>query len=100
MSKLFDRTDCAWELDQIDRAEQEAQRTLNGFQLAAMDSAGRSERLRGMRGSSRNTGVWEKERVATRMKLLKTGQLMSDLRVAMALFKACPHCTESAGKRH
>lgn len=100
MGKLFDRTDHLWEMDQINFAEQDANATLTGFQLARLDDIGRSDRFRLERSKTGGgVGAFEKLRRQSRMKLLKTGQLMSDLRVAMAIFRACAHCTEQAGRR-
>lgn len=99
MGKLFDRTDHIWEMAQIDRAEQEASNNLTGLQLVQLEGVGRSDKLRLERSKTgAAVGYFEKLRRASRMKLLKTGQLMSDLRVAMALFKACPYCSETQGK--
>jgi hypothetical protein len=101
MSKLFDKKDHAWELAQIDRAEQEAASQLTGFELARMEDVGRSALYRLSRSKlGPAVGAFEKLRSRSRMKLLKTVQLMNDLRQAMALFKACPHCKEDAKGLH
>lgn len=102
MSKLFDRLDHEWELAQIDKAEQQVGTQLTGFQLASLEQVGRSDRYRLAKSKvGPAVGYFEKLRRASRMKLLRTGQLMSDLRKAVAICKACPGCseTESGGWR-
>lgn len=100
MSKLFDRIDHEWEMKQIDEAEQLASRTLSGFGMAALD--GSQRQIRGKEGTLKSVGQrseWDRLRARSRMKLLKTGQLMADLRFARGLFKACPKChTNADGK--
>jgi hypothetical protein len=110
MSKLFDKLDHVWELAQIDQAEIEAahghegpdgQRTgqLTGFQLARLEGVGRSDRYRLAKSKvGPAVGQFETLRRRSRMKLLKTGQLMADLRYAMSLFKACPKCVLVEGQ--
>lgn len=95
MSKLFDRQDHEWELAQIDAAEQEAQRSLSGFQLALLD--GKSSTLKnkeGKRVTTYRSNVFDRLRLRSRMKLLRTSTLMADLKAAFALRRACPHCLE------
>lgn len=93
MSKLFDKIDHAWELAQIDRAEQQASGSMTGFELARLDDVGQSERYRLMRSKTGSpSGNFQKLRARSRMKLLKTGQLMSDLRRAMSIARGCPKC--------
>lgn len=101
MSKLFDKIDHAWELDQINRAEQEAQSLLTGFELARLENVGRSDLFRIQRSKvGPAVGQFEKLRRASRMKLLKTGQLMQDARWANSQIKACSHCHLDADGRH
>lgn len=117
MGKLFDRLDHEWELVQIDKTEQqvgaihcpaharfesfctacaEADSTqLTGFQIATLEQVGRSDRYRLAKSKvGPAVGYFEKLRRASRMKLLQTGSLMSDLRAIRAICKACPKCYE------
>lgn len=118
MSKLFDQRDYDWEIAEIGKAEQRAgtlgtctehdgehsraddckgwefARLISGFAMARLDGARRQ--IRGKEGSLKSVGEhseWDKLRARSRMKLLRSGQLMSDLRGMKALCKRCPGCS-------
>lgn len=105
MGKLYDRKDLEYELNLVDRAEQEAQRKLTPFMLAKLDGKGITETRTIQHG--KDTGLihtvnvsWDSLRKSCRMKLLKTGQLMSDWNYCLGQFNGCPRCHYDAqGKR-
>lgn len=87
MGKLYDRRDMEFDLGVIDRLEQETSQQI----LAGTLSALKSKLI---------IDLFDKERQKCKMQLLRTSQLVADLRSALALFRACPHCvTNAAGKQ-
>lgn len=87
MGKLYDKQDMEYDLACIDKLEQG---------ISQQIIAGTFPALR----AKQATDECEKERQRCKMKLLRSGQLVADLRGAMALFRACPHCYEAGGKQH
>jgi hypothetical protein len=83
MGKLYDKRDCEFDLAQIDKLEQE---------VSSQVLAGTFDALK----VPLTVALFEKERVRCRMEVLRSGSLVRDLRGALALFRACPHCTTNA----
>jgi hypothetical protein len=101
LTKLFDQKDLEWELAQIDLFEQQTSATLTGFEVARLDGVGQSDRYRLMRSKTGvDLGELAKLRRRSRMKLLKSGQLMADARYANAVIRACARCVEGEKRRY
>lgn len=87
MGKLYDRRDLEHDLEDIDRCEQE-----NSQQIAAGT-------FPGFKAGAANR-IFDEERQRAKMRLLRTSQLVSDLRFALALWRGCPKCyTDAQGKQ-
>lgn len=87
MGKLYDKRDLEFDLDTIERMQQETSRQILAGTFPAMKARQLDE-------------LFEKERQRSKMQLLRTSQLVADLRSALGVFHACPHCaTSSDGKQ-
>lgn len=89
MGKLYDRGDLRYDLDEIDKLEQGISQQILAGTFPAQKSTQAIE-------------LCDKERTRCKMRLLRSGALMRDLRAALKLFNACPHCftDEATGKQH
>lgn len=86
MGKLYDRKDMEFELQLLDQTEQE---------LSGKILRGEFDPLR----SKQATELIDKQRSRCRMNLLRSGQLMRDLRYALSVFNRCPSCFTDAEKK-
>lgn len=86
MGKLYDKQDMEFDVAQIDKLEQE-----NSAQIANGTFPALKARLA--------ADLFEKSRMRCKMTMLRSFQLLADLRGALALFKKCPHCVEASGKQ-
>lgn len=86
MGKLYDKRDLEFDLGVIDKLEQ---------QTSAEILAGTFPALK----ASEVSRIFDEERQHCKMKRLRSTQLVADLRGALAIWRACPHCTTDAAGR-
>jgi len=100
MGKLYDRVDLEWELNCIDTLEQEtnsaiANGTLDAMAMAQINIS--TEWRLGRYGRERQQRtIFDAERQRAKMRLLRTGQLISDFGWAKRLTGACGSCLKDA----
>lgn len=103
MGRLYDRTDLEWELDHIERLEQEtnakiARGELSGMAISELNHSSEWRLGRYGREKACRT-IFDQERQRARMRLLRTGQLISDFSHAKRVTRACGAChTDATGR--
>jgi len=96
MGKLYDRRDLEWELDYIERLEREYHIAVANGEIPAMSLGEINISTKwgvGRYGREKQpVTVFDKERQRAKMRLLRTGQLISDFSHAKRVTRACGGC--------
>jgi hypothetical protein len=86
VGNLYDKRDLEHDLGEIDKLEQTVSRNIVDGTFDAMHAA-------------QADSLFEAERRRCKIRKLRSDQLISDLRVALALYRACPHCHDAPNGR-